>query len=372
MRLRRAFALPIVILVMLVLVGALASGLRMLSSERGVDDAAIQSQAAAALAETGLQQGLRNRPGLGLSAVPGASDSVRLALSGGYADIVTTRLRAALGTTIAALYLVRSRGVVTATGVAGAGNAVAISTAFATFQTMRMTVQSALTGINGITKTGVAGDISGVDQCPPASGGTGATVAAVAVPTSPGYSGSLTPLTGTPKVLYLGPTAAAASTTVPFDWSDIVTGNAITPDYLSDYLGNGFPTTAWFTANPSSWPTIIVLNGPSPNREFTLSSFGRGLLMVFGDLRLNGDSAGWDGIIITGGKIRSNGSNQVSGATITGLNVKLGYAVTTTDVDELMGTKRYLYNSCNVGSALNSLGALRVYQNSWANTFPSY
>ena len=296
MRPRRAFALPTVILVMLILVGALASGFGMLTSERGADDAAIQSQAAAALAETGLQQGLRNRPGLGLSAVPGASDSVRLALTGGYADIVTTRLRAASGTT----------------------------------------------------------------------------VAAVAVPDVPGYSGSLTPLTGTPKVQSLGATAAAASTTVPFDWADIVSGNAITPDFLSDYLGNGFPTTGWFASNGSSWPTIIVNNGPSPNREFTLSSFGRGLLIVYGDLRLNGNSAGWNGIIITGGKIRSNGSNQVSGATITGLNVKLGYAVTATDVDELMGTKRYLYNSCNVGSALNSLGALRVYQNSWANTFPSY
>ncbi|MFM8566949.1 MAG: hypothetical protein ACKOCV_04620, partial [Gemmatimonadota bacterium] len=98
MRPRRAFALPTVILVMLILVGALASGFGMLSSERGADDAAIQSQAAAALAETGLQQGLRNRPGLGLSAVPGASDSVRLTLTGGYADIVTTRLRAASGT----------------------------------------------------------------------------------------------------------------------------------------------------------------------------------------------------------------------------------------------------------------------------------
>ena len=57
LRARRAFALPTVILVMLVLVGALASGFGMLSSERGADDAAIQSQAAAALAETGLSRG---------------------------------------------------------------------------------------------------------------------------------------------------------------------------------------------------------------------------------------------------------------------------------------------------------------------------
>jgi hypothetical protein len=370
---RPGFALPMVILVMFILVGALAAGFNMLSGERAADDASVQSQVAAALAETGLQQGLRNRPGLGLPVVPPAGvESTRVVLSNGYADIVTTRLRAPVGTTVPALYLVRSRGVRTRTGVAGTGNASAMSSAFATFQAMTMNVQSAMTGINGIDKAGNAGAISGVDQCPLALGGTGTTVAAVAVPDVPGYSGQMGPLVGTPQVQSLGATAATAATTVPFDWADIVSGSAITPDFLSNYLGVGFPSTAWFAANPSRWPTIIVNNGPSPNNEFVLSSFGRGLLIVYGDLRLNGNTAGWDGIIIVGGKITSNGTNQVSGATITGLNVKLGYNVTNNDVNDLNGTKSYYYNSCNVSQSLNSLGALRVYQNTWANNFPSY
>lgn len=371
--LRPGFALPMVILVMFILVGALASGFTMLSSERSADDASLQQQMAAALAETGLQQGLRNRPGLGLPAVPPAgTESTRVTLSNGYADIITTRLRAPVGTTIPALYLVRARGVRTWAGVANAGNAVSMSTAFATFQQMTMDVKSAMTGINGIEKTGVAGAISGVDQCPVAAGGTGETLAAVAVPDDPGYDGSLTPLTGDPKVMSLGATPADASTTVPFDWADIVSGSAITPDFLSDRFGNGFPSTAWFAANPTRYPTIIVNNGPDPNYEFDLTTFGRGLLIVYGDLRLNGNTAGWDGIVITGGRIRSNGTNQVSGATITGLNVKLGYSVDDNDVNDLNGTKAYLYNSCNVNSALSALGALRVYQNTWANHFPSY
>ena len=222
----------------------------------------------------------------------------------------------------------------------------------------------------GLTPVGSADAAEG--QCPVASGGTGATIAAVAVPDVPGYSGQLGPLVGTPQVQSIGATAAAASTSVPFDWSDIVSGSAITPDFLSNSSGTGFPTTAWFTANPTRWPTVIVNNGPSPNVEFVLSSFGRGMLIVYGDLRLNGNSSGWDGIIITGGKITSNGTNQVSGATITGLNVKLGYAVTATDVDNLNGTKSYYYNSCNISASLASLGALRVYQNTWANNFPTY
>ena len=370
---RAGFALPMVILVMFILVGALASGFAMLSSERAADDASVQSQIAAALAETGLQQGLRNRPGLGLPAVPPAGvESTRVTLSNGYADIVTTRLRAPVGTTVPALYLVRARGVRTRAGVANAGNSVAMSSAFATFQQMTMTVQSAMTGINGINKTGASGAISGVDQCPVASGGTGDPVAAVAVPDYPGYDGSLSPLTGDPKVQSLGSTPELASTTVPFDWAEIVNGSAITPDFLSNYAGTGFPSTAWFTANPTRWPTVIVNNGPSPNNEFVLSSFGRGLLIVYGDLRLNGNTAGWNGIIIVGGRLRSNGTNEVQGATITGLNVKLGYTVDDNDVNDLFGTKSYYYNSCNVNSALSSLGSLRVYQNTWANNFPGY
>lgn len=370
---RAGFALPMVILVLFILVGALASGFAILSGERAADDATIQAQAAAALAESGLQQGLRNRPGLGLPAIPPAGvESTRVTLAGGYTDIVTTRMRAASGTTIPALYLVRARGVRTITGVAGAGNATAMSSAFASFQQMTMTVASAMTGINGITKAGASGNISGVDACPAASGGTGLTLPAVAVPTVPGYVGSLTPLTGTPKVQSLGATAAVASTSVPFDWADIVSGSAITPDFTSTAGGVGFPSTAWFTANPTRWPTIIVNNGPSPDTEFTLNAFGRGLLIVYGSLRLNGNTAGWDGIIITGGRIRSNGGNQVSGAVITGLNVKLGYVVTASDMNDLNGNKEYLYNSCNVNSALSALGSLRVYQNTWANNFRSY
>lgn len=370
---RRGFALPMVILVMFVLVGALAAGFAMMRGERAADDATLQQQGATALAETALQQGLRNRPGLGLPAVPPAgAESLRVSYADGYADLVTTRMRAPVGTTVPALYLVRSRGVRTRSGTARAGNAVAMATAFATFQEMTMTVQSSMTGINGINKAGNSGTISGVDQCPVASGGTGNTLPAVAVPTSPGYTGQTGPLIGNPQVQTIGATPTAAAAGVPFDWDAIVNHNAITPTFDLPASGAGFPTNAWFVSNPTEWPTIIVRNGPNPSSEYTLTAFGRGLLIVFGDLRLSGNTAGWNGIILVGGRLRSNGTNEVQGATITGLNVKLGYAVTNNDVNDLNGTKEFFYNSCAVRSALQSMGSLRVYQNSWANSFPAY
>ena len=50
--LRNGFALPMVIVVMFALVSALAGGFALLSTERASDDATVQGQTAAALAET--------------------------------------------------------------------------------------------------------------------------------------------------------------------------------------------------------------------------------------------------------------------------------------------------------------------------------
>ncbi len=241
-----------------------------------------------------------------------------------------------------------------------------------------MSVQSALTSLNGTDKAGAAGAISGVDQCPVASGGSGTTIAAVAVPNlsadgGPGYDGSTAPLTGTPLVRSLGanPTAAAAAS--PINWASIYDGSAITADFVSDWQGNGFPTAAWFTANPTKFPVIFVQNGP-PNsgNEFVLAEFGRGMLIVQDDIRLNGNTAGWDGIVLVGGRLRTNGSNRVQGATVSGLNTQMGYAPQPTDINDLNGTKAFLYDSCNVRSATNALGKLRVYKNTWSNNFKTY
>lgn len=369
---RSGFALPVVILAMFILVGALASGFVMVSGERAADDATLQAQGAAALAETGLQQGLSNRIGLGLAALPGAvPDSARLTLAGGYADIITTRLREPTET-VPGVYYVRVRGVRTATGVSGAGDAVATSATFATFKAVTMTVQASMTGINGIKKTGSSGLISGHDQC-----GQENSLPGVAVPLDPGINGTgqwETSLEGSQKIDTIGATKDEAAETVGIDWNAIVNEDAITPDFDVTAAGVNFPTTDWFDDNPNAWPTIIVRNGPDPSSEFPLPNFGRGLLIIFGDLNMNGNHAGWDGIVLVGGRLRSNGQNEVNGATITGLNVKLDLEVLDNEVNELLGTKQFKYHSCNVASALNGGGAggLRPYQNSWANSFPTY
>jgi len=368
---RRGFALPVVLMALFILTGALAGGFAMLRGENAADDATLQANAAAALAESGLQQGLSNRAGLGLAALPTGTDSARLTLTGGYADIVTTLIRAQSGTA-PGLYYVRSRGVRTRTGVSGAGNAVATASTYATYNIVNLTVQSAMTGINGINKAGSSGLISGHDVC-----AAKPSIPGVAVPTDPGFTGSgqfMNSVEGSVKVTEIGATKTEAADAVPIDWDAIVNDGAITPTFDVPANGTGFPTAAWFAANPTAWPTIIVRNGPENETEFTLPNAGRGLLIVFGALRLNGNSAGWDGLLLVGGHLRSNGSNEVQGGTITGLNIKLGYNVQDNDVNELNGTKKYLYNSCHISNALSNSGSgsLRPYQSTFANSFPTY
>jgi hypothetical protein len=369
--LRNGFALPMVIVVMFALVSALAGGFALLSTERASDDATVQGQTAAALAETGLQQGLSNRVGLGLPALPvGGGDSVRVTVDGGYYDVITTELRPMVSDVIPGIYVVRARGVRTFSGVANAGNSVAMVSAFGIRKQVSLTVQSAMTGINGIKKAGSSGLISGHDVC-----GVKASLPGVAVPEDPGIDGTgqwEASLDGSSKWTHIGATEEDASESVPIDWDAIVNGGSISADFRVPAVA--FPDATWFTDNPTAYPTIIVTNGPDPSTEWSLPNFGRGLLIIFGNLDLGGNMAGWDGLILVGGRLTSNGANEVQGGVITGLNVKLGLSVENNDVNELNGTKKFLYNSCKVASALNggTNATIRAWQNTFSNTYPTY
>ena len=96
------------------------------------------------------------------------------------------------------------------------------------------------------------------------------------------------------------------------------------------------------------------------------------MLIVQDDIGLNGNTAGWNGILLIGGRLRSSGTNVVQGATVTGLNVQKGVTPQANDVNDLAGTKQYLYDSCAVRNAANALGKLRVYKNTWSNSFKTY
>lgn len=272
---------------------------------------------------------------------------------GGSTVTVTPTQLADMGTG-RAMYRIRS--VATSTDSRSISTTRAVS-ALAFYASGEIKVKGAFTAAGGVLKNGGSGEISGSDLAP---GGTpacpdspGADVAGVVVPPG-GYSqsgGSLVP-DGDPPVDDTK-TAEELLEEVGINW-EAVTADGLT---LADY---NIPPDTWPTSfPPGEWPVIFV----DGNHSVGPSDTGRGTVIVTGNLEMNG-SFNWDGIILVGGYITSNGYQTVTGATVSGLNELLGESVPSSDIGN--GNKKFLYDSCNVKQASKAaFGGLALVPGSW-------
>jgi len=354
---RRGFAIPVALLVIMVLTIMVAGGFSLVSAERrSVADQKSQISAFR-IAEQGLEVFLVRRDSLmvgkpGYTKVPGAvPDSVRIPITGGYADVTLTRLRPVIGSQ-SGLYVVRSKGVETQGAYAGTPQGVRTVAQYVLWEPAPMQVLAGWTALSGLQKNGGSGTLGGIDLC-----GDSAAVAGVAVPVNPGYTGK-TVAVGDPPVDTIAPDSVA------IDWNAIVNQNSIEPNYV--FPGATWPTAAMEAAyndDNSIYYPIVRANG-----DFVLPSSGKGMLIITGHLVLNG-SIGWKGVILVGGDITSNGNNGIEGATVSGLNVKLGTYVPSATAN---GTKQYNYNSCEVSKAMTTMGALVTLRNTWVDNWVEY
>jgi hypothetical protein len=348
---RQGFALPTAILVIAVMTVMIAGGFSLVSAERrSVSDQKAQISAFK-IAEDGLELFLIRRDSLlpGSPKVPGAKDSVRIKFSGGYADVSLTRIRPVIGS-MSGLYVARSRGVETKGMYAGTPMGVRTVAQYVLFEPAPMQVLAGWTALSGLDKNGVAGTLGGFDAC-----GDSAAVAGVAVPLNPGYDGKTEATEGDPAI-----DSTLNVDSVAIDWNAIVNENAIEPTITIP--GGAWPTAAKW-ADTTFYP-IIRVNLAS----FTLPSSGRGMLIATGHVTIDG-SAGWKGVLLVGGDITSNGTNVIHGATISGLNVKLGTYVPASTAN---GTKEYRYNSCEVAKANREMGSLVTLKNTWVDNWVEY
>lgn len=349
---RRGGALTLVLLMMVVLTVSLAAAFRLSSVELRVADDHTEQMEAFALAESGRELFIANRASLGFVGVPAASESARVNLTGGYADVVLKQIRPA-GASTAAIYVLRSVGV---RGVARRHNvppATRTVAEYVSWQSGSMAVLAAWTSLTGLHKNGGSGTISGTDAC-----GLAAAVSGVAVPNTPGYTqngGSSVP-SGNPPINNLG-TQQQANDAINVDWAGITAGTALSPDIVIP--GNSWPSFS----NANYWPTILATG------NFTLPGSGRGLLVVTGNFTISGSNT-WDGIVLVGANITSNGNNKIRGAVLSGLNEKLGVDVPNGALGN--GNKLFQYNSCNVANALAGLGGLVPYKNAWLDNWAGY
>lgn len=360
LKLRPGAALPLAILWMTIIAIGAAAATNRLSAERRSQANRAAEVDAFALAQTGLERYLATA-----NAEPPAFYQTTIGgLPGGEVDITVHRLREASETT-PALYVIRAHA--RNTGAVrfdpNTGDAVRSVARLATWVSGTMEVQSAWTSITGIHKNGASGTISGTDMC-----GQSPTVAGVAVPQTavgggPGYSqnGANPVPKGNPDILHIGANANDAAGLVNIDWEAIVTGGALAADYV-------LTSTSGWPNDFSDWPTIFV-NNPGGNISLGPNQSGRGLLVVRGDVTLNG-SFTWHGVILVGGVMGGNGAQTIHGAVVTGLNVKLGENVPRNSIGN--GTKDFRYNSCYVASALSSFAGFAALSNAWVDNWPDW
>ena len=354
---RRGFAIPIALLVIAALTIMIAGGFSLVSAERrSVADQKSQISAFR-IAEQGLEIFLVRRDSLmaghaGFSHVPGLiPDTAVIPVTGGVATVTLTRLRPVRGSQ-SGLYVVRSRGVETVGAYAGSPQGVRTVAQYALWEPAPMQVLAGWTALSGLQKNGGSGTLGGIDLC-----GDSAAVAGVAVPVNPGYSGK-TVAVGDPPVDSIAPDSVA------IDWNGILNLGAITPTITIP--GGSWPTAAMqasFADTLSTYYPIIRVNG-----DFVLPTEGTGMLIVTGSLTLNG-SVGWRGVLLVGNDITSNGNNGIAGATVSGLNVKLGTYVPGSTAN---GTKQYNYDSCEVAKATTTMGALVTLRNTWVDNWVEY
>ena len=343
------------LLVVAVFAVLLAAGFSALGSERRVNANDEAELDAFTLAETGLERFVARRDSLGFTAAPPAvTESTRMVFRWGYADVVLQRVRE---DTVAQLYgyVVRSHGVSTVKALRGTPQAERTVAQYAAWETGNMNVPASWTSLSGLQKNG-ASDMGtgGTDAC-----GKMPPVAGVAVPANPGYTqngAGLAPQ-GSPPVKTLAPTPAQMADSVTIDWNGIVNGSAVTPDVT-------IPPGSWPSFFDTTYYPVVRVNG-----DFTLPGDGRGLLIVTGSLTMSGNVT-WHGLVLVGNNVTSNGNDGVDGATITGLNIKLGAVVPEQDVGN--GTKRFNYNSCTIARALSRYGQLVPYTNAWVDNWPTY
>lgn len=356
---RHGAALPMVILLITVMTIALAAAYTLNGTEIMVGDDYQEQVAALALAESGRHRFLVDRAGLGFTDTPpGALEAYTIPYTGGQAIVTLTRIRPQVQQ-LPPLYLLTSRGMRTGAVKGNIPPAERTVAQYLFWDAMPINMLAGWTSLSGLNKNGISGSLSGIDlnpgtaDCPPQL----LPVAGVAVPTIPGMTGQTAPAVGNPPVRLLGDAAATAGS-VDIDWAGIVNGTA---DMTYDVV---IPGGTWPSfADPNYWPTIRV------NGDYTLGSSGRGTIIITGTLTQNNGSI-WDGVVLAGVNLVSNGNTSVRGATITGLNVLLGQAVPVQDVGN--GNKTYQVNSCSAAKALQTQAKLRPLPNTWMDNWASY
>jgi hypothetical protein len=353
---RQGATLPLTILVLALMAVAVAMTYGRISAERSISGDAKAQVGAFAVAQSGL-----NRYLSAVNAKPGASQTLLYNdLPGGTAQVDVRMLRESTTTLLPAVYVITSRGRYTAARRYNSLTPSAERTVatYALWAPTPFDINAGVTSLTGMTANGNSGAYSGIDRC-----GAAPSIPGVATPDGLWDAAHPDIVDGNPDNTPVGVgtpgPAGTAKDSVDIDWASIVAGTAFPADYV--YPGSGWPTPAQF----NNWPVIRT------NGDMIMPGSGKGILIVTGNLTWNGTpNKQWEGLVLVGGTLIGNGLSTIYGATVTGLNVKLGIVVPNYDVGN--GTKTWQYDSCSLARALGHIGSLQRVRNGWTDTWSSY
>ncbi len=301
-------ALPATLLIIALVTVMLATAFVRVQADRRIAESSGDLVDALTVAQSGLQTYFAATPTFDAcdrALRPANGDSLRINVTGGYADVVAHVVRKPADTMAAWVYIVRSTGRVIDPALGADPQAVRTVAQFAEWQRARMTVPAVFTAANGLTRLGGIGDFKGNDH----AGGScampivGAIMSPVAEQPSSytGYS-----ISGAIMTDVDGPAVAAAT---GIDWNGTIT--RLVPDYTTVMLGD------------ASYPVMRV----SGDATISGSTTSYGALIVTGDLTFaNSANLRWYGVILVGGQIIFSNSAEVhvDGLVASGLNEQLG------------------------------------------------
>ncbi len=357
----RGFVLATTLLVTTLLTVMLAASFLLVSTEQRTTDNSFGTMHARALAQAGLQNYFSQSRGIDTGQV---YDSTRIALSGGYADLVAQRVRPTGSATgsILALWLVRATGVATDPVMADQVQGTRTIAQFARYYPANLPARAPLVALNGVQVTagGSSNPLNGTDLgsiSPCTSPGAGlADTVAVSVPNGGYFQDAGVNPTG--RIESSFPSWSNLYDSTHINWVSLIAGN-FRPDYT-------IPPASYPAFGSSYYVYYVQGNATVPTGQH------RGMLVVTGNVIMS-DGAHWDGIMLVGGTLSgvTGSANWIlHGMAVTGLNLALGLSV---GPDQLKRQNAIVqWSWCYTQSSINSLSSLVPIKNAWVDTWSTY
>jgi hypothetical protein len=370
---RRGMAMVLVLILVVVMSVAAMAAFARSSSELVTTSSARAQAEASSVAYAGLERYLILN-----AAVPTLPNTVVYTFANGTASVTLEQARPS--TAGVRTFIIRSVGVVsgmrTTAGIPAARRTVS---QVLQRQNGAIDVDAAFVALSGLSKSGISGTVSGIDEC-----GAEPTLPGLAVP-----NGSYNPPNGSPNAnnyidgspdnapTYLGPAgfgnaAGTANAAVSVNWQSVLDGTTIQPDFTINRKVN--PNTGAFPASYANWPVVRITGDVVNGDNFS----GQGILVITGNANIT--NIQWSGIVLVGGEISVSGAaTQVRGALMSGLNMKINplstypYLPQSYPGQGSVGNGNFFvkYNSCNVSSALNRYGGWLRLANTWSDNWPA-